>query len=71
MNIKLAYIDKKGAHTIMNIKPIDIESMLIKLSKRNFNATIWKEGNRNNELGGTFKHPEVGWSWYYDSDILK
>jgi hypothetical protein len=71
MNLMLGYEDKKGAHITMPIKAKEVREKLIWLAKKGFSSTLWEEGERDNELGGTYKHPEVGWTWYFDNDILK
>jgi len=69
MELTLGYSDKKGAHTIMSIKPNEVEEKLKWLAKRRYNAVLWETNNRNNELGWVWKHEEAGFSWCYDNDI--
>ena len=71
MKLLLGYEDKRGAHTTILISPIDVEAKLKYLAKRGFSAALWDQDNRAVELGGVYKHEEVGWSWYFDNDILK
>lgn len=71
MKLILGYIDKKGAHTTMPIKNDHVEGMLKSLCKKRFEAVIWEEDNRENEVGWVYEHSEAGWTWCVDSDIIK
>ena len=67
----LGYKNKRGAHITMPIQPKDVEITLIKLWRQRFEAVIWIKDNRNLEIGWVYKHEEAGWSWAYDTNILK
>ena len=70
MRLMLGYINKKGAHTTMLIKTNEVPDKLKWLAKQGYEAVLWEEDNRQNEVGWVYKHDEAGWVWNLDNDIF-
>jgi len=71
MDLMLGYTDQNGAHTTMHINPDAVVEKLKWLCDKRYEAVIWRNGNRSDEVAWVYKHDEAGWGWCVDSDIIK
>ena len=71
MKLILSYIDRRGGHTTMPIKTIDVERKLKWCCKNRYEAELRDADNWEDEYGWVYKHDEAGWTWGYDTDIMK